>query len=93
MQNTMWRESDAGLCLNLSFRDFKEAFQFMTDVAELAEQHQHHPDWRNVYNRVSIKLNTHDAGHQVTEKDRALAKAIVELDSFALAKIDETPQT
>ena len=81
----MWHETDEGLCLELIFQDFKEAFQFMTEVAALAEQHQHHPDWCNVYNRVSIKLNTHDAGHQITEKDRALAKAIMELPTFPLA--------
>ncbi len=89
----MWHETDEGLGLELSFRNFKEAFQFMTEVAELAEQHQHHPDWCNVYNRVSIKLNTHDAGHQITEKDRALAKAIMELPTFSLATIDDQMMT
>lgn len=58
------------------FRDFSEAFAFMTRVALLAEQHQHHPNWSNVYNRVSIHLTTHDAGNVVTDKDRKLAKAI-----------------
>jgi len=48
----------------------------MTEVAIQAEKHSHHPNWSNVYNTVEIKLNTHDAGDVVTEKDRKLAKAI-----------------
>ena len=48
----------------------------MTRVAMLAEQHQHHPRWSNVWNTVEIWLNTHDAGNVITEKDHALAKAI-----------------
>ncbi len=58
------------------FKDFQEAFGFMTRVAFLAEQQGHHPDWTNVWNRVQIKLCTHDAGNVVTEKDYALAEAI-----------------
>jgi 4a-hydroxytetrahydrobiopterin dehydratase len=45
-------------------------------VAMLAEQHQHHPRWSNVWNTVEIWLNTHDAGNVITEKDHALVKAI-----------------
>lgn len=48
----------------------------MQKVAALAEQHQHHPVWTNVYNKVEIKLQTHDAGNKVTDKDRKLAAAI-----------------
>ena len=81
-----WRETGEGLCLDLVFKNFRDAFRFMTEVAALAEQQDHHPDWHNVYNRVSIKLNTHDAGNQVTEKDRVLAAAILGLDSLALAR-------
>lgn len=58
------------------FGDFVEAFAFMTKVALLAEKTNHHPDWSNVYNKVIIKLSTHDAGNQVTDKDRKLAAAI-----------------
>ena len=58
------------------FKDFSEAFSFMTRIAFLAEKMNHHPDWSNVYNTVSIRLNTHDAGGVVTEKDRKLALAI-----------------
>lgn len=74
--STMWQEKDNQLMREFQFRDFSEAFAFMTRVALLAEQHQHHPNWSNVYNRVSIHLTTHDAGNVVTDKDRKLAKAI-----------------
>ena len=57
------------------FRDFSEAFGFMTRVALLAEQHNHHPEWFNVWNLVRIELSTHDAGG-LTDKDVALARAI-----------------
>ncbi|HUC16535.1 MAG TPA: 4a-hydroxytetrahydrobiopterin dehydratase [Acetobacteraceae bacterium] len=57
------------------FRDFSEAFGFMSRVALLAEQHGHHPEWSNVWNRVDITLATHDAGG-LTERDVALARAI-----------------
>lgn len=60
---------------HFKFRDFKEAFAFMTQVALCAEQENHHPEWSNVYNRVSIELTTHDAGG-LTEKDLKLAKSI-----------------
>jgi 4a-hydroxytetrahydrobiopterin dehydratase len=59
----------------LRFRDFSEAWGFMARVALLAEQHNHHPDWSNVWNTVRIELSTHDAGG-LTDKDVALAKAI-----------------
>jgi 4a-hydroxytetrahydrobiopterin dehydratase len=64
------------LAKTYEFEDFKEAWEFMNEVAELAEEQKHHPNWTNVYNRVTIMLNTHDAGDKVTDKDRALAKAI-----------------
>jgi 4a-hydroxytetrahydrobiopterin dehydratase len=53
-----------------------QAFGFMSQVALLAEVRNHHPNWSNVYNRVSIELTSHDAGNQVTDKDRDLATAI-----------------
>lgn len=59
----------------LCFGDFVEAFGFMTQVALLAEKADHHPEWRNVYNRVDIELTTHDAGG-LTLKDIELARAI-----------------
>jgi 4a-hydroxytetrahydrobiopterin dehydratase len=57
------------------FRDFSEAWAFMSRVALLAEQHNHHPEWSNVWNTVRIELSTHDAGG-LTGSDIALAKAI-----------------
>lgn len=72
----MWIEKDNKLSKTFKFSDFQEAFAFMTRVAFLAEKHNHHPNWSNVYNTVEIELTTHDAGNTVTEKDRKLAKAI-----------------
>ncbi|MFN4298334.1 MAG: 4a-hydroxytetrahydrobiopterin dehydratase [Thermaurantimonas sp.] len=72
----MWREENNTLIKTFEFKDFVEAFGFMSKVALLAEKMNHHPYWINVYNRVEIRLNTHDAGGVVTEKDHALAKAI-----------------
>ena len=72
----MWIEKDQKLQRTFQFKDFSEAFGFMTRVALLAEQHNHHPWWSNVWNTVHIELSTHDAGNIVTEKDRALAAAI-----------------
>jgi 4a-hydroxytetrahydrobiopterin dehydratase len=75
----MWTEEENQLKRSFTFKDFSEAFAFMTRVAFLAEAQQHHPNWSNVYNRVDIVLTTHDAGNVVTEKDRKLAKAIDQL--------------
>ena len=72
----MWKEENNSLQQQFKFKNFIEAFSFMTRVAFLAEKMNHHPDWSNVYNTVTIKLNTHDAGSVVTEKDRKLAAAI-----------------
>ncbi|NLR92767.1 4a-hydroxytetrahydrobiopterin dehydratase [Flammeovirga agarivorans] len=74
-----WKETNNQLQKTFTFKDFSEAFAFMTRVAFLAEQHQHHPNWSNVWNTVEIALTTHDAGNTITEKDRKLAKAIDEL--------------
>jgi 4a-hydroxytetrahydrobiopterin dehydratase len=72
----MWVEKNNKLSKTFKFEDFQEAFAFMTRVAFLAEKHNHHPNWSNVYNTVEIELTTHDEGNSVTEKDRKLAKAI-----------------
>lgn len=72
----MWTEENNVLKRTFTFKDFSEAFAFMTRVALLAEKQDHHPNWSNVWNKVEISLNTHSAGNVVTEKDRELAKAI-----------------
>lgn len=72
----MWAEIDNSLYQKFTFKDFGEAFAFMTRVAFIAEKMDHHPRWTNVYNTVEIWLNTHDAGDVVTEKDRKLAEKI-----------------
>lgn len=72
----MWVEKNNKLTKSFKFSDFQEAFAFMTRVAFLAEKHNHHPNWSNVYNTVEIELTTHDKGNIVTEKDRKLAEAI-----------------
>ena len=64
-----------GIAKSFKFADFGTAFAFMTKVALAAEKADHHPDWRNVWNRVDILLSTHDQGG-VTEKDVALARQI-----------------
>lgn len=72
----MWQEKDNKLSRVFKFKDFSEAFAFMTRVAIEAERINHHPNWSNTYNTVEINLNTHDAGDIVTVKDHQLAKAI-----------------
>jgi 4a-hydroxytetrahydrobiopterin dehydratase len=74
-----WKEENNCLERVFLFKDFVQAFSFMTRVALVAEKMNHHPDWSNVYNKVIIRLNTHDAGNTVTDKDRKLAMAIDKL--------------
>ncbi len=71
-----WSFQNDSLVKTFSFKDFRTAFAFMTRVAFLAEEHQHHPRFDNVYNSVTLSLKTHDAGNKVTEKDLALARSI-----------------
>lgn len=72
----IWQEENNCLKATFKFKNFIQAFSFMTEVAFHAEKQGHHPDWSNIYNEVSFALNTHDAGGTVTEKDRKLAKTI-----------------
>jgi 4a-hydroxytetrahydrobiopterin dehydratase len=74
-----WTETEGKLCRTFRFRDFSDAFAFMTRVALIAEKQNHHPEWSNVWNTVTIRLCTHDAGDAITEKDRKLAAAIDQL--------------
>ena len=72
----MWKTEKNTLTQEFKFKDFKQAFSFMTQVAFEAEKMDHHPEWTNIYNKVTVKLSTHDAGNIVTDKDHALAKKI-----------------
>lgn len=76
----MWKEENNKLYKKFEFKNFSEAFAFMTRVAMAAEKMDHHPTWENTYNKVEIWLSTHDAGDIVTDKDRKLAEKI---DLFA----------
>ena len=71
-----WKEENNKLTAEFVFEDFSQAWAFMTEVAMLAERKNHHPEWKNVWNRVTFWLSTHDAGGVVTEKDRKLADSI-----------------
>jgi len=74
-----WKFEESALAKTYQFGSFREAFSFMTRVAFEAEAMNHHPEWSNVYHRVTIRLNTHDAGGQVTALDVALAQKIQEI--------------
>lgn len=71
-----WEEKNNKLYKKIQFKNFSEAFAFMTRVAIEAEKMDHHPLWTNVYNTVEIWLSTHDAGNIVTDKDYKLSKRI-----------------
>tara|TARA_Y100001978_G_scaffold174226_2_gene165664 strand:+ start:1037 stop:1318 length:282 start_codon:yes stop_codon:yes gene_type:complete len=72
---TQWQVGEDRLTRRWQFSDFSEAFAFMTRVALLAEAKQHHPNWSNVYNRVTIELTTHDL-KGLSDMDAELAQAI-----------------
>lgn len=73
--DTAWKVKGDFLQRELHFKDFVDAFSFMTAVALLADKAAHHPNWKNTYNKVTIDLSTHDADG-ITTKDFELAKAI-----------------
>jgi 4a-hydroxytetrahydrobiopterin dehydratase len=77
-----WRvvEGRDAIARKFQFKDFNQAFAFMTRAALLAEKMDHHPEWFNVYNKVEVTLSTHDAGG-ITDKDVTMAKA---MDSYAV---------
>ena len=72
----MWKEENNKLYKKFVFKNFNEAFGFMTSVALMAEKADHHPTWTNTWNTVEIWLSTHDAGNTVTQKDKDLAEEI-----------------
>jgi 4a-hydroxytetrahydrobiopterin dehydratase len=71
-----WNYERDALTKTFKFGSFREALSFMTRVAFEAEELNHHPEWTNVYNRVVVRLNTHDAGGKVTAKDVELATRV-----------------
>ncbi|MFN6944600.1 MAG: 4a-hydroxytetrahydrobiopterin dehydratase [Cytophagaceae bacterium] len=72
----MWKEENNHLVKSFKFKDFKEAFAFITKVALLSEKLNHHPEWTNSWNRVHIRITTHSAGNTVTDKDHKMAQEI-----------------
>ncbi|HYC70621.1 MAG TPA: 4a-hydroxytetrahydrobiopterin dehydratase [Opitutaceae bacterium] len=74
-----WAQDGDALAKTFKFGSFREAMAFMVRVGFEAEALDHHPDWTNVYNRVAVKLNTHDAGGKVTAKDVELARKIQDI--------------
>lgn len=83
--NTNWQETKHGLYKRFNFINFKEAFDFISKVAELAEEQQHHPRWENEWSVVDIWLITHEQDSTITDKDYLLADAI---DGILKAKSD-----
>ncbi len=75
----MWQETKHGLFKQFTFINFKEAFDFITQVARVAEEQNHHPRWENEWNVVKIWLSTHDQNNKITEQDRAMAESIDKL--------------
>ena len=73
-----WKFHDNGIEKEFRFLNFVKAFEFMAQVAVVAEDKKHHPDWTNVYNKVQVRLTTHDSGG-VTDKDFDLALAMEQI--------------
>ena len=73
---THWRLDDDALRRDLRFKDFVEAFAFLTKLALVAERQGHHPEISNVYRDVTLRLRSHDAGNRVSQRDVDLAEAI-----------------
>lgn len=74
-----WKNVDNKLVRDFEFKDFGEAIDFINKVANIANKQNHHPEIINNYNKVTLKLSTHDAGDMVTEKDEDLAREIEKL--------------
>jgi 4a-hydroxytetrahydrobiopterin dehydratase len=75
----MWQEVDNSLYQKFIFNNFVEAFGFITQIALIAEQQNHHPTIKNTWNTVEIWLQTHDAENKITEKDKTLASLITDI--------------
>ena len=77
----MWTYKEDKLLMDITLKNFSEALSFLVKVGIEAEKLNHHPEIHNIYNKVTLKLTTHDAGNRVTEKDIVLARAIENLVS------------
>jgi len=71
-----WTEKDNALYKTFQFKSFSEAIHWMVKASVEIDKLNHHPEWTNIYNRVTVKLTTHDAGNTVTDKDRELARIL-----------------
>lgn len=71
-----WKEENNSLHKTFVFADFGSAIAWMVKASYMIEKMNHHPEWSNVYNKVYVKLTTHDAGNTITDKDRKLAEAL-----------------
>ena len=74
-----WKEDSNALHKTFKFQKFLDAMEFMSKCIDPIEAVNHHPEWSNVYNKVTVKLTTQDAGNTITEKDRKLAEALDEV--------------
>ena len=74
-----WKEESNTLIGHFQFDNFSMAFSFMTQIALLSEKMNHHPNWSNSWNKVEIRLSTHDAGNVITQKDKDLAEGITKI--------------
>jgi 4a-hydroxytetrahydrobiopterin dehydratase len=75
-ETSEWQEIGQALHKTFYFKGFLDAIVFMNQAAGSIEALHHHPEWTNVYNRVTIRLTTHDAGHTITPKDHQLAQVL-----------------
>ena len=75
----MWTEENNALVATLTFENFETAMQYMQECIPAIEEENNHPEWSNVYNKVQIKLTTHDEGNTITNKDRKLAVVLEEI--------------
>jgi 4a-hydroxytetrahydrobiopterin dehydratase len=74
-----WTESNNALQKTFTFKSFGDAMAWMIKASYIIEKMEHHPEWTNIYNKVHVRLTTHDAGNTITDKDRLLAAALDEV--------------
>ena len=76
-----WKESNDSLTKTFVFKSFEDSMNWMQKAAKKIDQLNHHPEWTNIYNTIHVKLNTHDAGGIVTEKDHQLASILDDIST------------